>query len=98
MIANKPGIVVVNRNTKYTTIIDIAVPNDQNIKVKGLEKVDKYQRLWEELERTWKTTAVVVSVVVGALGAVTPKHTQWLAQIPGKVDERGLQKCVVRDW
>ena len=84
MIANKPGIVVVNRNTKYTTIIDIAVPNDQNIKVKGLEKVDKYQRLWEELERTWKTAAVVVPEVAGAFGAVTAEHTQWLAQMPGK--------------
>ena len=94
VIANKPDIVVVDKNTKYTTIIDIAVRNDKSIKDKELEKVDKYQPLWEELERTWKTTAVVVPVV-GALGAVTPKHTQWLAQIPGKVDAHGLQKCAL---
>ena len=95
VIANKPDIVVVDKNTKYTTIIDIAIPNDRNIKIKELEKVDKYQPLREELERTWKTTAVVVPVVVGALGAVTPKHTQWLAQIPGRVDASGLQKCAL---
>ena len=32
--------------------------------------------------------------MVGALGAVTPKHTQWIAQIPGNVDASGLQKSV----
>ena len=95
VIANKPDIVVVNNNTKYITIIDMAVPNDWNIKVKELENVDKYQPLREELERTWKTTAIVVLVVVGVLGAVPPKHTQWLAQIPGKVDASGLQKCAL---
>ena len=95
MIANKPDIVAVDKNTKYTTIIDVAVPNDQKIKVKELEKVDKYQPLREELERAWKTTEAVAPMVVGALGAVIPKHTQWLAQIPGKVDASGLQKCVL---
>ena len=96
VIANKPDIVVVDKNTKYTkytTKIDIAVPNDRKIKIKELAKVDKYQLLREELEITWETTAIVVPVVVGALGAVTPKHTQW--QIPGKVDARGLQKCAL---
>ena len=95
VIANKPDIVVVDKNTEYTTIIDIAIPNDWNITIKELEKVDKYQPFREELERTWTTTAIVVPVMVGALGAVTPKHTQWLTQIPGKVDERGLQKCAL---
>ena len=94
-IANKPAIVVMDKNTKYTTIKDSAVPNDRNIKVKELEKVDQYQPLQEELEKTWKTITIVVPVVVGALGAVTPKHIQWLAQIPGKVDARGLQKCAL---
>ena len=95
MIANKPDIVVVDKNTKYATIIDIAVPNDRNVNITELEKVDKYQPLQEELERTWKTTAIVVPVLVGALGAVTPKHTQWIAQIPGKVDASGLQICAL---
>ena len=90
VIAKKPDIVVVDKNIKYTTIIDIAIPNNRNIKIKELEKVYKYQPLREELERTWKTTAIVVPLVVGAFGAVTPKHTHWLARIPGKVDEPGV--------
>ena len=42
MTANKPEIVVVDKNTEYTTIIDIAVPNERNIDVKELERADKY--------------------------------------------------------
>ena len=38
VIANKPDIVVVDKNTKYTTTIDISIPNDRNIKIKELEK------------------------------------------------------------
>ena len=52
------------------------------MEIKELEEVDKYQPLWERLEITWKPTAIVVSVV-GALGAVTPKHTQWLGRYQG---------------
>lgn len=44
----------VHPNNRYRTT------NDLNIKVKELEKVDKYKPLREELERTWKMTAVVV--------------------------------------
>ena len=51
------------------------------------------------MSKSWKgqisISAIVVPVVVGALGAVTPKHTQWLAQILGKVDASGLQKCAL---
>ena len=37
------------------------------------ENLEKYQGLKEELERTWKVKAKLVPVVIGALGAVTPK-------------------------
>ena len=53
-------------------VID-AVPSDSNIKKKEYEKLEKYQGLKEELERTWKVKVKVVPVVIGALGAVTPK-------------------------
>ena len=86
---------VVDKINRTTTIIDIAVPSDFNIKVKEIEKVEKYQALREELERTWRTTAVVVPVVVGALGAVTPNCTQWLAQIPGEIEVHWLQKSAL---
>ena len=39
--SQQAGHVVVRKNAKYTTIIDSAVPDDRNIEVKELEKVDK---------------------------------------------------------
>ena len=54
-------------------MIDVAVPSDSNIKKKEYEELEKYQGLKEEQERTWKVKVKVVPVVIGALGAVTPK-------------------------
>lgn len=49
--------------------MDVMVPSDRNIR-KECEKLEKYQVLKEELERTWKVKSKVDSVVVGTLGAV----------------------------
>ena len=43
----------------------------------------------------WKAKASVVPVVVGALGAVTPKLGEWLQQIPGTTTEASVQKSAV---
>ena len=37
----------------------------------------------------------VVPVVIGALGAVTPKLEEWLQQIPGTTSELSVQKSAV---
>ena len=76
-------------------MIDIAVPSDSNIKKKEYEKLEKYQGLKEELERTWKVKVKVVPVVIGALGAVTPKLEERLQQIPGTTSELSVQKSAV---
>ena len=42
---NRPDITVMQRNTKEWTLIDIAVPTDQNVSKTEHEKVEKYQEL-----------------------------------------------------
>ncbi|CAI5656802.1 unnamed protein product [Oreochromis niloticus] len=59
------------------------------------EKLEKYQGLREELERMWRVKVTVVPVVIGALGAVTPKLGEWLQQIPGTTSEISVQKSAV---
>ena len=54
---------------KEAMVINIAVPSDSNIKRKKKKKLEKYQRLKEDLEKAWKVKAKVVSVVIGALRA-----------------------------
>ena len=92
---NKPDIVIIDKKKKTAVIIDIAVPRDENIKDKEQEKSDNYQPLREELEKLWGMKTKVVPVVVGWPGAVTNKLHSWLSEIPGKVDEISLQKCVL---
>ncbi|CAI5667744.1 unnamed protein product [Oreochromis niloticus] len=80
VVANQPDIVVVDKQEKTAVVIDVAVPNDSNIRKKEHEKLEKYQGLREELEKMWREK---VTVVIGALGGVTPKLGEWLLQIPG---------------
>ena len=50
LLHNQPGIVLINYKKQTSLIIDIAVPQDENIQNKKLEKIDKYQLLKIELE------------------------------------------------
>ena len=68
-------------------MVDVAIPSDSNIRKKEHGRLMKYQGLKGELERMWRVNASVVTVMIGALGAVTPKLGEWLQQIPGITPE-----------
>ncbi|KAF7643082.1 hypothetical protein LDENG_00244990 [Lucifuga dentata] len=92
MLANQPDMMVVNKEQKRAVVINVAIPSDGNIRKKEHEKLEKYQGLQEELDRMWKVKS---TVVIGALGAVTPKLGEWLQQIPGTTSEISVQKSAV---
>lgn len=73
VLTNTLDTVVVNKEQKAAVVIDVSVPSDNNLRKKEYEKLGKYQSLKEELERMWNVKAKVVSIVVGALKAVTTK-------------------------
>ena len=53
-------------------MIDVAIPGDDRVKDKELEKVEKYQLLKDEIAKVWRVRKVIViPVVIGALGAVS---------------------------
>ena len=58
--ARRPDIVVVNKQERKCTIIDIAVPADKRTGQKENEKVEKYQDLKREIARTWNMRTVKV--------------------------------------
>lgn len=60
------GLIVDNRN-KHTKMVDIAVPGDFQAREKEMENVTKYQDWVVEMNKTWNTGPIVVSVVIGAL-------------------------------
>ena len=86
---------LVNYKEQTSLIIDIAVPRDENIQEKELEKIDKFQSLKIELEQLWKFKIMVIPVVVGALGAIADSLPGWPAQIPGTISEVELQKSAL---
>ncbi|KAK7922439.1 hypothetical protein WMY93_009341 [Mugilogobius chulae] len=95
VMANQPDIVVVDKEQRRAVVVDVAIPSDGNIRRKEHEKLEKYQGLREELEKAWKVKATVVPVVIGALGAVTPKLDEWLQHIPGSTSGISVQKSAV---
>ena len=53
-------IAVVDKEKTESKIIGIAVPGDQNIKVKELEIITKYQDLILQVQKLWDVKATVM--------------------------------------
>ncbi|TWW66946.1 hypothetical protein D4764_20G0009780 [Takifugu flavidus] len=95
VVANQPDIVVVDKHQKRVVVIDVAIPSDSNFRKKEHERLEKDQGLKEEIERMWGVKATVVPIVIGTLGAVIPKLSRWLQQIPGTTSVIAVQKSTV---
>ncbi|KAL1448163.1 hypothetical protein WDU94_000554 [Cyamophila willieti] len=73
IIANRPDIVLVNKGTKETFLIDVAIPNDNNVECKYNEKMEKYLELAIEIKRVWNQNKVyIIPFIISATG-ITPK-------------------------
>ena len=69
---NRPDITLMHKDTQKWTLIDIAVPADQNIVQTEEEKVEKYQELAFEIRRIHGASKVtVIPIVIGALRGIT---------------------------
>ena len=71
---NWPDILI-DHQEKTGSIIDVAVPRNENIKDKEMEMIDKYQPLNIELERLWEVKITVTTIMIGALGAMPDTQT-----------------------
>ena len=94
--ARRPDIVFIDKKEREVVIIiDVAIPGDDRVKDKELEKVEKYQLL-----KVWHMRKVVaVSVVIGALGAVSVNFRKYMKQIGVKVNlEKQLSLTHLSTW
>ena len=67
-----------HKDTQKWTLIDLAVPADQNI-IQTQEKVKKYQELAFEITRIHGASKVIViPIVIGALGGISKRSKAWL--------------------
>ena len=76
--ARCPDIIVINKLDNTAQFIDVSIPADCHIVSKENEKIEKYQDLRIELEKLWQKKNFVLSIVIGALGALSKKFSHYV--------------------
>ena len=68
--------------------MDLAVPTDYRIKLKEMEKKDKYLDLARKLKRTWNMNITIIPIVIGAYGTVNKGFLNGLddLEVGGRVE------------
>ena len=86
--ARRPDLVIINKKKRICKIVYFTVLADHRIKVKECEKKDKYLDLARELTKLWNMKVTIVSIVIGALGAVTKGFLKvlWDLEVGGRVE------------
>uniref|UniRef100_H3BFH8 Reverse transcriptase n=1 Tax=Latimeria chalumnae TaxID=7897 RepID=H3BFH8_LATCH len=74
---NRPNILVLDRKNKWADIIDIAVPNDENVSKTWAEKIRKYQDFAIDLKHVYQLESVRVLPVVISANGLVPKALHW---------------------
>ena len=93
---NKPDIIILDKASKTSNIIDIAIPSDYNIVEKRNEKITKYIDLSLEIKKMWNVDKVTISpVIIGATGILYKGMKQEMTLIPGKINVGLLQKIAI---
>ena len=92
----KPDLFIVDKEKKTVCIIDIAVPGDNRVGTKELEKILKYQDLKMEISRIWTLNQVeVITTVAGALGTISKRLEGFLEKIGIAIPVEMLQETVL---
>ena len=79
---NRPDFTLVHKDTQKWTLIDIAVPADQNITRSEEEKVEKLQELVFEIRRIHGASKVtIMPIMIGALGSISKGAKTWFSKL-----------------
>ena len=70
----------------------IAIPGDRNVIKKEAENILKYKDLIIEIQHMWNVKTKMISVKIRATGTISESLRQYLSNIPGKNEIKGLQK------
>ena len=68
---NKPDVILIDKKSKFWTIIDFSVPNDKNVIMKENEKIENYSKLAAQIREVHHVKTTIIPLVVGALGVVS---------------------------
>lgn len=74
---NRPDIILQDKTTKTTFLIDIAIPDTHNLQTTHTTKIQKYTDLAMEIRQLWNMDKVIIVPVIISATGVIPKtlHT-----------------------
>ena len=84
--ANKPDIIIKDKQEKTCVLIDMAIPSDRNTSVNVAMTLSKYKDLEIEITKMWGLKTITVPVAIGALGVVKKGFEEHIDKIPGKIN------------
>ena len=93
--ANKPDIIIKDKQGKTCMLIDMTILFDRNTSVKVAETLSKYKNLEIEITKMWRLKTITVHVVIGALGVVRKGIEKYIHKIRGKINVTELQKIAL---
>ena len=67
-LANRSVTVLHDKKEETELVIDVALLDDSNVKIKETEKLNKYKDLNIDVSRMWKVRIKIVPAITGALG------------------------------
>lgn len=70
---NRPDITLIDKAHKIVYLVDIAVPNSNNVQKTCEEKKAKYKELADELKEQWKLNKVITLPIVISSTGIIPK-------------------------
>ena len=81
---------------REVVIIDVAIPGDDRVKDKELEKLEKYQLMKDEIAKFWRMRKVIEApVVIGAFGTVSVNFKECMKRIGVNVRLEVIQKTAL---
>ena len=79
---NRPDITFMNKKTKNTFLIDVAVPNAHNLAKPITDKQNRYQELANDICAMWKQEAAqVIPIAISSTGAIPKSLSQSLTRL-----------------
>lgn len=93
---NRPDITLKDKLQKTVYIIDIAVPNVNNLMSTVQHKRSKYTELANEIGRQWKMKTKILPIVISTTGIIPQATVDSVLELGGSTRElRLMQKAVI---
>ena len=94
--SNRPDIIIHDKKKKTCLLIDVSVPNCQNIIKKEAEKITKYRDLEIEVQKCWNLKEIrTIPIVIGALGTVSEGIGGYIEKVSPRINFDVIQKTAL---